>query len=226
MQLPNVIRILRSLTLVASMGVASLVATRSFAADPAPAMTGKGCQVKVSGSVSASWKGTWQKPTVGKPAKVGAGTDYWLSDADLRKALTGLAGLFNKKSDAEKAKEVEKGMKKDPRLMLLLINCATDEGSIFLMPAQGAKYKDVPFTPKSYRIASSRTAKPGDFVLLPIKVGKQRFKVQGGTLDIKKFDLTGIAGSFSLKAEKKGEAIDVTGAFDFPCTGGGSRCKR
>jgi hypothetical protein len=51
------------------------------------------------------------------------------------------------------------------------------------------------------------------------------YKVKTGSLDIKKFDLTGIAGTFSLKADKKGQEINLPDAFDFPCIGGGSRCK-
>ena len=97
---------------------------------------------------------------------------------------------------------------------------------MYLLPSGNSKYKDIPFVPKSYKIVRSRDAVPGTFTSLGVKVGKKRFKLKAGTLDIKKFDLTGVAGSFAIKAESKGETIDVSGAFDYPCTDSGHRRKK
>lgn len=196
--------------------LALICAGQASAADKAPTLSGKGCQVEVTGNETASWKGVWQAPVLGSPTNVGTASDHWLTDDDSRKQLTLAVG----------AQKVEKYMKSDPRGILLIINCVAEGGGVILLPAAKSKYKDVPFAPKSYKLADSNLAVPGQFTLATVKVGKNYYGVKQGSLDIKKFDQTGIAGTFSLKAEKMGKVIDVSGAFDFPCTGNGSKCKQ
>ena len=163
----------------------------------------------------------------GSGGKVMAGTDYWMTDGELRQALEMMAGLGAKKSDADIAAEVDKDMKNDPRLMLLLINCGDETGHLNFMPGNGSKYADVPFGPKTYKILATNEGKPGDFGAMvgftPPGGKRESYGVTGsGTLDVKKFDKTGIAGTFHLTAEKLfkgGDAITIDGDFDYGCAG-------
>ena len=217
----------RAGTLFVVTGLAAFSAARTYAGDKAPTLSGKGCQVDVTGVATASWKGTWKKPGSGQQGKVGATSDYWLSDSDLRLALGAMAGALSNKSKAEQAKQVDEAMKKDPRLVILLLNCITDDSGIFLNPSSSSKYQDVPLGPKSYKVVDSwgNKATPGQFTVMSIRIKNAQYRVEEGTLDIKKFDHEGVAGTFSIKAAGRGDdrdkKINVVGAFDFPCTGAG-----
>jgi hypothetical protein len=192
--------------------------------------TGPGsCQVDVTGDVTVSFKGQGGQSAVG--------SDYWLSDDDLRTALSAVANISNKGSDAEKKKSVDEAMKKDPRLFLLILNCISGSGdskdTISMLPSGDSKYADVPFKPGSYTIKSgshlTSAEKPGDFSAL-MSLSKVSYLVsQDGKLNITKFDKSGIAGTFTFGGEQgfadqgaKPKKISVSGKFDFPCTSGGN----
>ena len=195
--------------------------------------TGAGtCEVKVTGDLTLSYKGQGGASAVG--------SDYWLTDDEVRNAVSMMTGLGSNASDAEKKKAVDAAMKNDPRLYLLILNCVSGTGdtknSLSLLPSGGSKYADVPFKPGQYTIPKGGLLgggdKPGEFSVL-LSLGKDAYKVsEDGKLSITKFDKTGIAGSFSFKAEQgfpKDNAapkkISVDGTFDFPCSGGGN-CKK
>ncbi len=215
----------RPFVVAALTGLAMISAGSARAADKTAPLAGKGCKVEVTGGINARWKGEWRKPTLGQATNIGASSDYWLTDGDLKQAFTALAGPKD-----HKAKKVEEWMKKDPKLILLLLNCITDEGSVFINPTPTSKYKDVPFGARSYKIGESRSTVPGQFLASSLRIGNNLFRVSEGTLDITKFDREGITGHFSLKADlqtspDKGKAISVEGSFDFPCAGSGGRCR-
>lgn len=182
--------------------------------------TGK-CSFTTTGDVTLTVEGISRtNPPNGKAM---ASTDYWMTDAQLRAGLETLAGLDQKKSKDEIAAKVEEGMKKDPRVILLIINCGSDAGAIDLGPHNTSKYADVPMKPGKYAIASP--AKAGEFnALINLRPpgGHDSFTVsEPGTLDITKFDLTGITGTFALKAKSLDgkKSIEVHGSFDYPCVG-------
>jgi len=198
---------------------------QAYAAGKALALSGNGCQVQVTGAVTTSWKGDWHALDDDQSAKIGAATDYWLSDLDLEEVIESFV-----RPGQDRAKKVVLGMRKNPRFVILLLNCKTDEGSLFVQPAPKSIYQDVPRKPNSYKIVVERKAAPGQFVVSSLKVGKDYYRVTEGHLDLKKFDFERVAGTFSLKAaplklEDKGKDINLAGAFNFPCTEAGSRCK-
>jgi hypothetical protein len=205
---------------------AMVFAGQAYAADKLPALSGKGCQVQVTGAVTTRWKGDWQaQEDDDQSANVGATSDYWLSDPDLEEVIESFAG-----PGEDKAKKVLQGMRRNPRFVILLLNCMADEGRLFLRPSPKSTYQDIARKPWSYRITAQQSAVPGQFVASALKVGKDYYRVTQGRLDIKKFNFQGVTGTFSLKAmplrvADKGQDINLEGAFDFPCTGAGSRCK-
>jgi len=207
--------------------------TSASKAGDLPAKTGPGsCQVDVTGDVTVSYKGQGGASAVG--------SDYWLTDDEIRSAVSMVTGLGSKASDAEKKKAVDEAMQKDPRLYLLILNCVSGSGAgknlLSLMPSSDSKYADVPFKPGQYTIPSGGllggAAKPGEFSVL-FALGDDSYRVtQDGKLNITKFDKSGIAGTFNFTAEQgftdqgaKAKKISVSGQFDFPCAGGGN-CKK
>lgn len=188
---------------------------------------GKGeCEVTVTGDVETSWKADGGADAVG--------SDYWLSDDELRKALEFLASG----SGDQKKKEVDEAMKDDPRFFILLVNCIPDDenkGSLTLSPSSEAKYADIPFKPGDYVIAQGGVLGSTDdrkaFSVLLATDQESLWKVsEDGMLKITKWDSSGVKGSFSFKAEEAFGAgptpkeISVSGSFDFPCAAG-DKCK-
>ena len=208
--------------------VLALAAARTAAADPAQ----DHCEVHLTGDVKADLVADHARGVHVAVGKAMATTDYWLTDDDLRQALEMMAKVMTKAPDAARVKaKVDEGMKKDPRLVLLLINCGTDDGLLTMGPGGKSHYADVPFAPKKYAIApTSAASKPGDMgVMLGLHHGKdhQSFLVSDpGTLDITKFDATGIAGTFHFAAKemRSGKKVVVDGKFDYGCVGG-HKCK-
>ena len=148
-----------------------------------------------------------------------------MTDDELRMALKTMAGVMSKKSDDEIAAEVDADMKKDPRLLLLLVNCGTDDAHVNFGPTGGSRYADVPFGPKKYAIVG-KDAKAGDFSVMFGFTGadgkRASFSVsEPGTLDIAKFDKSGIAGTFHFVAKnyKGDKTVTVDGKFDYLCRG-------
>jgi hypothetical protein len=163
--------------------------------------------------------------TTANGGKVMAGTEYWMTDDDVRSALKTMAGVMSKKSDDEIATEVEADMKKDPRLMLLLVNCSNDDAHINFGPTETSHYADVPFGPKKYALVG-KDAKAGEFTgmfgFTPPGGQRQSYSIDGpGTFDITKFDKTGIAGTFHFAATtfKGDKHVTVDGKFDYGCRG-------
>jgi hypothetical protein len=204
---------------------AMVLAGQARAADKLPALSGKGCQVQVTGAVSTSWKVEWQAQDDEPSANVGATSDYWLSDPDLEEVLESFAD-----PGEDKAKHVLQGMRRNPRFVILLLSCMADQGRLFLRPSAKSTYQDIARRAWSYKVAPQRSALPGQFVASALKVGQDYYRVTDGRLDIKKFNFQGVVGRFSLKATPlklagKGQDITLEGAFNFPCTGTGSRCR-
>ena len=191
---------------------------------PAGTPAGK-CTFTVTGDMPMTVEAIATKsPPNGKAM---AAADYWQTDDQLRSALKTLSGLDSKKSKDAIEAEVDADMKKDPKFMLLLINCGAEGGSLNFGPGNGSKYADVPFKPGKYSITGK--AKAGEIgVMVNLRPpGKhQSFSVsEPGTLDISKFDLTGLTGTFSFKAKSfdDKQTVEIKGSFDYPCTG--AACK-
>jgi hypothetical protein len=159
--------------------------------------------------------------------KAMAATDYWQDDKTLRQALHALASLDSKKSKDAVDAEVDTEMKRDPKFMLLLLNCGAEEGSIDFGPGKDSKYADVPYKPGKYVLTSHPKAGEFDAMVNMRPPGKHHsFNIsEPGSVDITKFDPTGITGTFTFKAKTFDgkQAIEVKGSFDYPCVG--AACK-
>ena len=205
--------------------------TTAAAGAPATPSAPKGtpvgkCNFSVTGDVALNVEGIATKsPPNGKAM---ATADYWQTDDQLRTALHVIAGMDSKKSKDQVNAEVDEDMKKDPKFMLLLLNCGAEEGGTLVFgPGRNSKYADIPFKPGTYPIATNN-GKPGEItVMANLKPPGTHLFVrvsEPGTFTITKFDLTGIAGTFQFKAvsnDKK--AVEVKGSFDYPCVG--AACK-
>src|SRR3954463_16410565 len=110
------------------------------------------CELAVSGEATASIKADVSGEVA--QGKLAAVTDYWMSDAQLRSALSVTEGLGSTATPAERQRKVEEAMKKDPRFTLLIINCLTDDGGLVLGASSPSKYASVPLKPASYPIVA------------------------------------------------------------------------
>lgn len=179
------------------------------------------CEVNVTGDVTVSWKGDGGAEALG--------SDYWLSEDDMRQAFEFIVSGTKE----EKEKQVEEAMKGDPRFFILLVNCISDEDSDILLslsPSNAAKYADVPFGPAQYTMGPGGSEDPKVFSALLSTGGDEIWKIsEAGTLKITKWDKKGIAGTFNFKAEETfaegtPKKVSVEGSFDFDCTNG-NKCE-
>lgn len=158
------------------------------------------CEVKVSGDQTIDYKGP------GGPSA--AGSDYWFLTDD----------------------ELDAGT--EPTFFILILNCVSGQGetknSVSFLPANGTTYADMPFAPGEYAIPAGGVlgadGEPGDIAVL-LTLGTTTYSVSdAGQLKATRWDKTGIAGSFSFKAEEANatppKKISVEGTFDFRCSGG------
>ncbi len=186
------------------------------------------CEVTVTGDYALTYTAI---ATKGPPpnGNAMAASDYWMSDDELRQGLKMMNNVFDGKklSEAEIEKKTDEDMKKDPRFYVLLLNCGNDADGSVTLGASG-KYADVPYKAAKYVIAQG-SVKPGEFSAMTNvrKPEHQSFSVaEPGEIVLTKFDATGIAGTFSYKAQTfdKSKSVTVNGKFDYPCSGN-SICK-
>lgn len=164
------------------------------------------CEVNVTGDQQVSYKAQGGNTAVG--------ADYWFVSED------------------------ELAKLKEPKYYLLIVNCLSGTGdnknSLSFMPSPATTFKDLPFKPAEYVIPAGGllggAEKPGEMSVL-LSVGKSVYKVaEPGKLSITKFDRSGIAGTFSFKAEEglaegTPKKISVSGKFDYACPSG-PNCKK
>ena len=182
------------------------------------------CEIAVAGDSTVRIAA--EAPRDDAQGKLAAATDYWLSDGQLRMALSALLGAGSKLTPGERQRKVDEGMKKDPRLMVLMLSCLSDDGGIILSPAPGSKYADVPMKAGSYAIVPTGRTRPGEFTVmfhLAMRGKRESFSVaEPGKLAITRFDRRGISGTFRFRAEQRGKTgkkVDVNGSFSYACTG-------
>ena len=170
------------------------------------------------------------------PGDAGAVTDYWKTDEELRSEYAAvrtamdaveIKGLPTTTASAEEIKRgAEAMLAKDPKSVILSIICGKDQVLLTLDNGKNAKYANVPMKPGSYKILPVRDARPSDMtgIVLVTNSGKQtHYEIAGqGQLDLTQFDLKGIAGKFSLEAQKSTGRIKISGQFHYICQG--KRC--
>ena len=80
------------------------------------------------------------KPRGSQNAKMSAGSEYWMTDEELRGALAMMVRIGGDKPAKEEVdRKVDEAMKKDPRLWLLIMNCSTDDGFLKLLDGKGQR---------------------------------------------------------------------------------------
>jgi len=180
---------------------------------------GAGCKGTFSGGVTGSFESPGGTSAVN--------TDYWFTEAELLQAARFLgSGEAQVKADIAAKKFV---------VYPLILNCGDSKTGVNFL-AKADTYNDFPFGPKTYTIPSGGLlggATNGEVGVI-ILVNDDPYKSKGGTFEVKKFDKTGIAGSFSIDIEEAFAASGapktgkVTGTFDMACTGSTSRggCSR
>jgi hypothetical protein len=181
------------------------------------------CEIHVTGAQTLDIVGTKRR---GSPSpKLSVGSEYWMTDDELRNALTMMMRIGgDKPSKQEVDRKIDEAMKKDPRLWLLVMNCSTDDAFLSLGASNASKSRDIPFGPHTYVIASE--PKAGEFSgIFTIKQGKRSSYgfAAPGKLEITKFDATGITATFSFEGQDGSQRISVKGSFDFGCAG--QKCK-
>lgn len=194
-------------------------------AGPAAAETTNRCEIAVTGDATASIKA--EATAASARGKLAAVVDYWLSDSELRTALGVLVGFDSKASAADKQRKLDEAMKKDPRFMLVVINCLTDDGGLVLSASGPSRYADFPMKPGTHPIVPTTAPRAGDvtamFHLTTAGKRDSYTVAEPGKLVLTQFDRKGIAGSFTFKAQGRGKTprhIEVAGKFSYACSGG------
>jgi hypothetical protein len=206
----------------ASSGATSAPGSAPAASAPSaePAADNR-CEVTVEGDIKDHGFGP------GGPSA--AGTDYWMSEEELRAGLESMARALG-----DKTADIEADMKKDPRLYTLILNCQTPRTKISLLPSSGTKYADLPFGPKKYKIVASGKTPGAIQTMVNFEKDKGVWGVDGeGELDITKFDKTGIGGTFAFNMIERQygtptappRKAKITGSFAFKCALGTSVCR-
>lgn len=178
------------------------------------------CEVHVTGAQTVDIVGS--RPRGKQDGKLSVGSEYWMTEDEIHDALAVMVRIGgNKLSKDEVERKVEIDMKKDPRLWLLLMNCATDAGFLNLGASNSSRSSDIAFGPHSYAIAGE--PKAGEFgAMFMTKQGKNTsyHLTAPGKLEITKFDATGLTATFAFEADSRdNQHVKVQGSFDFGCAG-------
>ncbi|MEO8062977.1 MAG: hypothetical protein ABI821_09520 [Pseudomonadota bacterium] len=114
------------------------------------------------------------------------------------------------------------------------ITCSSDgppEVTISLA-AFSSKEKDIPLKPGTYQIVgkSGAEVKPGEVLAGALTFNKGMYDATNGTLELEKFDMEGVKGSFTINGREAltgAKPIMIEGTFAMPCRGGllESACK-
>jgi hypothetical protein len=202
----------------------------------AAAPTPGACEMHITGDSNLNFQVPQTILGYSTPGNAAAVTDYWKTDEELRSEYTArrtamnaveIKGLPTTSASAEEIKRgAEAMLAKDPKSVILSIICGKDQVLLTLDNGKNAKYANVPMKPGSYKILPVRDARPSDMtgIVLVTNSGKQtHYEIAGqGQLDLTQFDLKGIAGKFSLEAQKSTGRIKISGQFHYICQG--KRC--
>ena len=188
------------------------------AAAPAPGT----CEMHITGDLNLSFQVPQTIVGYSTPGDAAAVTDYWRTDDELRSEYAAHSRWMNQ-SDADITRGADAMLARDPKSVVLSIICGKDQVLLTLDNGKGAKYANVPMKPGTYRILPRTDAGPSDMtgIVLVTNSGKQtHYEIDGqGQLDLTQFDLKGIAGKFSLEAQKGTGRMKISGQFHFICQG-------
>jgi hypothetical protein len=194
-----------------------------FAVYPvAAAPTLGACEMHINGDLNLNFQVPQTILGISTPGDAAAVTDYWRRDDELRSKYLTQSRWMNR-SDADIKRGVDAMIARDPKSVVLSIICGKDQILLSLDNGKGVRYANVPMKPGSYKILPTTEAGPSDMtgIVLVTNAGKQtHYEIAGqGQLDLTQFDLKGIAGKFSLEAQKGTARIKISGQFHFICQG-------
>ena len=178
----------------------------------------EGCRVTFSGAENSEFVGMWYP--LRKDDRVTAASDYWATDSEARSALR---GGMHEKDPAELKRKIDERMVRDPHVVILAVTCTGEAGgAVVIVSSENSKYADVPFAPGTYKLGTGtmQSAPAGDFAVARVRSSTTPYvDVEPGTLTVKKFDPTGVAGSFSFTATSSSTRAKakIEGTFDLPC---------
>jgi hypothetical protein len=191
--------------------VQDAVEPASDGGDSKPASDGGdgGCSVDVSGDVTASWTGPDDISSVG--------SDYWMSDDELREAYETFA--LDDDPPFDEARTTGQ-----PIFTILLLNCAGDDGnSVSLYASDASSYADVPEAAGTYPLVGGIDPPPATFsALFSLELGDDslfRTDDAGGSVDITEWTDDRLSGTFQFGIVETfsdaPRAATVTGTFHF-----------
>jgi hypothetical protein len=186
----------------------------------AAAPTPGACEMHVTGDLNLNSQVPQTILGFSTPGDAAAVTDYWRTDDELRSEYAAHSRGMNR-SDADIKSGADAMLARDPKSVVLNIICRKDQVLLTLDNGKGARYANVPMKPGNYKILPIADAGPSDMtgIVLVTNSGKQtHYEIVGqGQLDLTQFDLKGIAGKFSLDAQKGTGTIKISGQFHFVC---------
>jgi hypothetical protein len=178
-----------------------------------------GCAVTVTGGYSTTI------------AQGSASSDHWLSDQEVADAR--LEALATQTSSAT-GNTLSDGADIAPVFSWLVISCGDSRGEGFSVLANaGATAGDVPFGPGTYAITPGFLSGSEDrtqfSAIVDVGDGARMFSLTSGTIEITKFDSSGVAGTVEMQLEQPlsggtPKRAVLVGGFEFPCSGG-ARCQ-
>ena len=182
-------------------------------------MGGGGCAVTVTGDHST---------TIGQGS---ASSDHWSSDQEIADARHDTSAT---RSSSPNGDTPQAGAAVAPVFNWLVISCGDSSGEGFsLLANAGATAVDVPFGPGTYSITPGFLSGSEDrtqfSAIVDIGDGERMFSLTSGTIEITRFDPSGVAGTVEMQLEQSFSGSTpkravLGGGFEFPCSGGG-RCQ-
>jgi hypothetical protein len=193
------------------------------ASDSSPAMvestTDGGCAVTVTGDYSTTI------------AKGSASSDHWLSEQEVADARD---DTVTTQANSTAGNTLPVAADVAPVFSWLIISCGDSSGEGFsLLANAGASADDVPFGPGTYAITPGFLSGSEDrtqfSAIVDVGDGERMFSLTSGTIEITKFDSSGVAGTVEMELEQSfsggtPKRAVLVGEFEFPCSGG-ARCQ-
>jgi hypothetical protein len=184
--------------------VAEAAPAEEAAAPTGPEML-EACTIKMSQPEAVDW------------------TTYW----DTSAVLTDGEGPSSAHSVFWANDEEKKTLARSSSGLPLSIRCTSDGPPIISisLAAISSTDKEVPMDGGEYTVVGKGqgTVQPGQFLAAPVMFGQRLFEVTRGTLNVDRFDSSGVRGRFRLDGTETaadGAEFELEGSFDIPCRGG------
>jgi hypothetical protein len=161
------------------------------------------CRIKLSEPEALEWTTYWEAasgPNAG-PSPSSAQSFHW-ADADEKKLL----------------------IQRDATAPLSIV-CGGDSPAVYVsLSAFNSGEQTIPMDAGEYPIVGKVEGEvpPGQFQAGPILAGERRLEPTSGTLQIDRFDTSGVRGAFRIQGTVEGtdgEEFNLEGSFDIPCRG-------